>query len=112
MCSTDFQNSMYLPVIFSQTCQRQRSLRAGGTLHNGLVRNSRTQGRYAEVEPLFRLALVIAEKAPGPQHPNVAKTLADYGDLLRKTNREAEAARMKARAKAIRTKHKQLEVLR
>jgi hypothetical protein len=63
------------------------------------------------VEPLFRPALVIADKVLGPQHPNVAKTLEDYGDLLLKTNREAEAARMKARAKAIRTKHKQLEVL-
>ena len=111
MCSTDFQNFMSLPVVFSQTCPRKRSLRAGGTIHNGLICNSRTQGLYAEVEPLFRPALVIADKALGPQHPNVAKTLEDYDDLLLKTFREAEAASMKARAKAIRTKHKQLEVL-
>ncbi len=48
--------------------------------------------------------MVIREKALGPEHPHVAKTLLNYAALLRKTGRSDEAARMEARAKAIRAK--------
>ncbi len=48
--------------------------------------------------------MVIREKALGPEHPHVAKTLMNYAALLRKTGRSDEAARMEARAKAIRAK--------
>ncbi len=63
------------------------------------------QGKYAEAEPLHERALAIREKALGPEHPNVAKSLENYSDLLRKTRRGDEAAMMDARAKAIRAKH-------
>ena len=45
------------------------------------------------------------EKALGPEHPHVAKILANYAALLRKTGHSAKATRMEARAKAIRAKH-------
>ncbi len=57
-----------------------------------------------EAEPLYKSALVILEKALGPEHPQVAAGLENYADLLRKTGRDAEAERMEARAKAIRAK--------
>ena len=63
------------------------------------------QDNYAEAEPLYRRALAILEKALGPEHPNVAQVLENYAELLRKTNRKTEAAKMEARAKAIRDKH-------
>ena len=63
------------------------------------------QGKYAEAEPLYKSSLAIREKALGPEHPNVAKSLENYSDLLRKTRRGDEAAMMDARAKAIRAKH-------
>ncbi len=57
------------------------------------------QGRYAEAEPLYKRSLSIREKALGPEHPNVAQSLENYAALLRKTGRDAEAARMETRAK-------------
>ncbi len=44
-------------------------------------------------------------KTLGLEHPGVARSLENYARLLRKTNREADATRMEARAKAIRAKH-------
>jgi hypothetical protein len=45
--------------------------------------------------------LQIREKALGPNHPNVAASLNNYADLLRKTNRKVEADKLDIRAKAI-----------
>ena len=75
---------------------------------NNLALLYRSQAKYAEAEPLYKRSLAIWEKALGPEHPNVATPLENYAFLLRKTNREAEAAKMEARAKAIRAKHAQL----
>ncbi len=61
-------------------------------------------GRFAEAEPLYKRALVIAEKGLGPEHPRVATSLENYAALLRKTNRVAEAVEMEARASLIRAK--------
>ena len=44
------------------------------------------------------------EKALGPEHPDVAGSLKNYAHLLRATGRSTEAAKMEARAKAIRAK--------
>jgi len=63
------------------------------------------QGKYAQAEPLYQRSLVIWEKALGPEHPDVAQGLENYAALLRKTNREPEAAGLEVRAKAIRAKH-------
>ncbi len=61
-------------------------------------------GRYGEAEPLHQRSLAIYEKALGPEHPDVAQSMENYADLLRETGRGAEAAKMEARAKAIRAK--------
>ncbi len=72
---------------------------------NNLAELYRLQGRYAEAEPLYERSLAIREKALGAEHPHVATSLENYSALLRKTGRDAEAARMEARAKKMRTKH-------
>jgi tetratricopeptide (TPR) repeat protein len=41
------------------------------------------QGRYAAAEPLYGRALAIREKALGPGHPDVARSLNNLGDLYR-----------------------------
>ncbi len=71
--------------------------------HSGVL--YKTQGRYAEAEPLLKRALAIREKTLGPEHPRVATTLENYAALLRKTGRTTEAAKLEARAKAIRAKY-------
>ncbi len=62
-------------------------------------------GKFSQAEVLIERSLAILEKALGPEHPHVATSLGNYAALLRKTNREAEAARMEAHAKAIRAIH-------
>ncbi len=56
------------------------------------------QGRYGEAEPLYKRALAIWEKALGPEHPDVAKSLANYAALLRETDRDVAAEMLEARA--------------
>ena len=63
-----------------------------------------TARRYAEAEPLYERVLAIWEKAHGPDHPNVAKSLENYAALLRDVGRGAGTAEMEARAEAIRAK--------
>jgi len=100
---------------------------------NNLASLYHRQGKYTEAEPLYKRSLTIWEKtlallAKVSEHPNpnwptilnvldglhqaqgkydVARILDNYALLLRKTNHEAEAAKMEVRAKAIRAKHKQ-----
>lgn len=57
--------------------------------------------QYVEAEPLLRRAVTIAEAVIGPRHPSVATMLVDYAILLRRLGREAEAATVEARARAI-----------
>ena len=63
------------------------------------------EGKYDEAEPLYKRALEMMKKSLGPDHPDVAQTLENYAALLRKTGRGDEAAKMEARAEAIRAKH-------
>ncbi len=74
---------------------------------NNLAELYRAQGKYEQAEPLYQRALAIAEKVLGPEHSQVATVLENCAALLHKLNRDAEAERMEARAKAIRGKHKQ-----
>lgn len=46
------------------------------------------------------------EKALGPDHLDVATSLGNYAAMLRQVGRTQKAARMEARAKAIRAKYK------
>jgi len=63
-------------------------------------------GRLAEAKPLYQRALALIERTLGPEHPNLAATLDNYADLLRKMQRAAEAETAEARAKAIWAKQK------
>ncbi len=72
---------------------------------NNLAALYQAQDRYAEAELFYSWSLAIYEKALGPEHPDVATSLENYAVLLRKISRRAEAAKMNARAKAIRAKH-------
>ena len=64
----------------------------------------RKQGRNSEVESLYKRLLAIWEKVLGPRHPHVAESLEKYASLLRESRRDTEAAKVEARAKAIRTR--------
>ncbi len=44
-------------------------------------------------------------KALGSEHPDAAISLENYAGVLRKISRDDQAAKMEARAKAIRAKH-------
>lgn len=62
----------------------------------------RTQGRYAEAEPLYTRALAIQEKALGPEHPDVATSLTSLAALYRATDRIPAAEALEKRAAHIR----------
>ncbi|MBE3117829.1 MAG: tetratricopeptide repeat protein [Planctomycetes bacterium] len=64
---------------------------------------ARVRTQYAEAEPLFKRSLAIREKALGPDHPAVAKSLENMALLYRATNREKEAKELEDRAARIRS---------
>jgi tetratricopeptide (TPR) repeat protein len=70
----------------------------------GLGQASYDQCKYGDAEPLLQRALAIAEAAK-PGHPDVARALYNYADLLRRTGRAAQAAEFQARARAILANH-------
>jgi len=75
-----------------------------GTTLNKLALLYHAQGMYAEAEPLYKRSLAIRE-ALGSEHSNLAQGLDNYAALLRTTKREDQAAKLRARARAIRSKH-------
>ncbi len=77
-----------------------------GTTLNKLALLYHAQVMYAEAEPLYKRSLAIRE-ALGSEHSNLAQGLDNYAALLRTTNREDQAARLRARARTIRSKHAQ-----
>ncbi len=48
-------------------------------------------------------ALTIAEKAQGPEHPDVANGLENYAVLLRELGRTMEAEKLEERAREMRS---------
>jgi tetratricopeptide (TPR) repeat protein len=60
------------------------------------------QGKFSAAEPLLKRALKLSESAHGPQHAAVAPILDSYADALDKLNRGGEAAKYRARSRAIR----------
>ena len=58
-------------------------------------------GEYTEAEPVYRRSLAIAEKAQGPEHPNVAASLNNLGELYRTQGKHAEAEPLFRQALAI-----------
>jgi Tetratricopeptide repeat len=49
------------------------------------------QGQYAKAEPLYQRSLAIAEKALGPEHPEVATSLNNLAALYRAQGQYAKA---------------------
>jgi len=62
------------------------------------------RGRYTDIEPLYKRALAIWEKALGPEHPKVATSLNNLVELYRAQGQYAEAEPLSKRALAIREK--------
>ena len=50
---------------------------------NNLAVLYKTQGRYADAEPLYKRSLAIREKALGPDHPDVATSLNNLAALYK-----------------------------
>jgi Tfp pilus assembly protein PilF len=69
---------------------------------NGLAVLYDTRGSFAAAEGLYKRALAIAGKTPGSGDRELVTVLENYAVLLRKTDREAEAQAMEARATSIR----------
>jgi tetratricopeptide (TPR) repeat protein len=61
----------------------------------------RSQGRYAEAEPLYRRALQITEQQLGAEHPDTATSLNNLAGLYRSQGRYAEAEPLYRRALQI-----------
>ena len=64
----------------------------------------RSQGRYADAEPLYQRALAIREKVLGPEHPDVATSLNNLAALYHAQGRYADAEPLFQRALAIQEK--------
>lgn len=60
------------------------------------------EGKFVQAEPLLKRAITLAERSSGPQHCSLSPLLDAYADVLKRIHREAEAAKISARSKAIR----------
>ncbi len=70
-----------------------------------LIEEARTlyqKGEYDHGVVVAKKALDMAEKALGPNHPDVATSLENIALLYRKTGRDREAESLEARAAGIR----------
>ena len=57
------------------------------------------EGRNGEAESFYLRALALQEKTLGRGHPEVAVTLFNYAELVRKTHRKREARKLVSRAR-------------
>ncbi len=89
--------------LAQQLLQSRAPADQAGDLNNRAV-SFRSQGRYAEAEPLFRQALDIMERAKGAEHPDVAIILNNLGELYYVQGRYAEAEFLYQRALAVKEK--------
>lgn len=61
-----------------------------------------SQGKYAEVEPLYKRALMIREKALGPAHPNVVNLLENMAEFFEEIGEDERDKRAIERVKKFR----------
>jgi tetratricopeptide (TPR) repeat protein len=94
-----------LPVLLEAGKGNLEKFQSIATELNNSAETYVNQGKYADAGLLIKRALVIREKALGPDHPKVALSLESYAALLRKTGDAAKAEELAARATAIRTKN-------
>ncbi len=76
----------------------ERESADGADLANQAAGPLEELGKFAEAEPLYRRALLIDERCHGPKHPTVGRDLINLAELLRATNRVAEAEPLCRRA--------------
>jgi tetratricopeptide (TPR) repeat protein len=62
------------------------------------------EGRYAEAEPLFKRAIEVRQQALGPEHVDVAMSLAGLAEVYRSQGRYGKAEPLQKRALDIREK--------
>ena len=62
------------------------------------------QGKYSDAEPLYQRALVIKEKALGPDHPDTALSLNNLASLYDNQGKYSDAEPLYQRALVIREK--------
>jgi tetratricopeptide repeat protein len=67
---------------------------------------ARAQGRAFKAARLYQRALVLGGLVYGPEHPIVVLTMERCAAVLRAAQREAEAAALESRARAIRAGHR------
>jgi len=92
----DWSNDL---VLWDKTvCQSPLSVRA----HRNLGMVLRSQGRYAEAEPLFRRSLALWEKSLGPNHPIDATGLENLAEIYIAHGKPNEAKRLLERAEQVR----------
>ena len=72
----------------------------------------RSQKRYSEAESLLLNAIDINVRLGLENHPDHAMLLQAYGLVLRKTNRRNEAKSLAKRARALRERHAEENLLR
>jgi tetratricopeptide (TPR) repeat protein len=78
----------------------------------GLAKVYRDQARHEDAEVLFKRAMQIQEQKLGADSPELAETLEEYALLLRKTHRDAEAARLEAQTEGIKRRNAQSKLSR
>lgn len=64
------------------------------------------QGRYTEAIPVAQEALSVAEKALGPDHPDVATSLNNLAELYTEMGREPEAKECAERVRKVQSKER------
>ena len=69
---------------------------------NNLALLYEAQGQFAQAEPLYTRSLAIREKALGPEHPSVARSLEDMAVVYRVTDRAKDAETLEKGAAGIR----------
>ncbi len=73
-----------------------------GRYLSALAQTYIAEGKFIQAEPLLKRAITLSERSNGPQHCSLSPLLDAYADVLKHIHREAEAAKISARSKAIR----------
>lgn len=68
---------------------------------NNLGNCYRQQGKFAEAEPCYKRAIEVQTRLKGPLSPDMVPIFDNYAKMLRAAQREAEAQKMEAKARAI-----------
>lgn len=85
-------------AICEKNCEGTARL---ASMHAGLAALEASRGNYQTAAKLLEGAIEVQERLLGPEHPQLALSLASYSDVLRHLHQKAEAKRAANRANAI-----------